>query len=138
MDAKIDPNVVVDLSIFKIGGWNSVQLGYLNLLEEFVDENEPWWLIGIPNRDPFLVTQYLERHFASSDQHVKESMPLRESLHVMVQCYKRQHFAVCYWLCEDLVFKTLSHRVFFSHICTKFHPCSHALAWLEVLLDVYS
>ena len=25
MDAKIDPKVVMDLSIFKIGGWNSLQ-----------------------------------------------------------------------------------------------------------------
>ena len=33
-----------------------------NLLEEFTDEHEPWLFIGIPNRDPFFVTQYLERH----------------------------------------------------------------------------
>ena len=26
MNAKIDPKVVMDLSIFKIGGWNSLQL----------------------------------------------------------------------------------------------------------------
>ena len=59
MNAKIDPKVVMDLSIFKIGGWNSLQPTNQNLLEEFIDENEPWSLIGIPNRDPFLVTQYL-------------------------------------------------------------------------------
>ena len=41
------------------------------LLEEFVDENEPWLLIGTPNRDPFLVTHYLERHSVSSDEHMK-------------------------------------------------------------------
>ena len=62
MDAKIDPKVVMDLSIFKIGGWNSLQPIDHNLFEEFVDKNEPWLLIGIPIRDPFFVTQYLERH----------------------------------------------------------------------------
>ena len=53
MDAKIDPKVVVDLSIFQIGGWNSLQPINQNWLEEFIDENEPWLLIGIPNRDSF-------------------------------------------------------------------------------------
>ena len=73
MDAKIDPKVVMDLSTFKIGGWNRLQPINQKLLEEFVDENEPWLLIGIPSRDPVLVTQYLERHSVTSDQHfVKE------------------------------------------------------------------
>ena len=62
-----------------------------------MDENEPWLLIGIPSRDPFLVTQYLERHSVSSDQHVKKLMSLREGLHVMMQCCMRQHFADRYW-----------------------------------------
>ena len=62
MDAKIDPKVVMDLSIFQIGGWNSLQPINQNLLEELNDENELWLLIGIPNRDSFFVTQYLERH----------------------------------------------------------------------------
>ena len=79
-DAKVDPKVVMDLSIFKIGGWNSLQPINQNLLEEFIDENEPWLLIGIP-----IVTQYLERHSVSSDQHVKKLMSLREGLHVMMQ-----------------------------------------------------
>ena len=65
MNATIDPNVVMDLSMFKIGGWNSFRPSNQNLLEEFIDENEPWLLIGIPTRDPFLVTQYLERHCVS-------------------------------------------------------------------------
>ena len=60
MNAKIDPKVVMDRSIFKIGGWKSLQPINQNLLEEFIDENEPWLLIGIPSRDPFLVTEYLE------------------------------------------------------------------------------
>ena len=58
MNAKIDPKVVIDLSIFSIGGWNSLQPINQNLLKEFIDENEPWLLIGIPSRDPFFVTQY--------------------------------------------------------------------------------
>ena len=91
MDAKIDPKVVMDLSIFKIGGWSSLQPIDQNLLEEFIDENEPWLLIGIPNKDPFFVTQYLDS--VSSDQHMKKLMSLREGLHVMIQCYMRQHFA---------------------------------------------
>ena len=77
IDAKINPKVVMDLSIFKIGEWNSLQPIDQNLLEEFVDKNEPWLLIGIPSRDPFFVTQYLERHSVSSDQHMKKLMPLR-------------------------------------------------------------
>ena len=98
MDAKIDPNVVMDLSIFKIGGWNSLQPIDQNLLEEFSDENEPFLLIGIPSRDPIFVTQYLERHSVSSDQHMKELKPLREGLHVSMQCHMRQYFADRFWL----------------------------------------
>ena len=41
MNAKIDPIVVMDLSIFKMGGWNSLQPSNQKLLEEFIDENEP-------------------------------------------------------------------------------------------------
>ena len=42
MDAKIDPTVVMGLSIFQIGGWNSLQPSHQILLEEFLDKNEPW------------------------------------------------------------------------------------------------
>ena len=48
------------------------------LLDEFIDENEPWLLIGIPSRDPFHVTQYSERQSVNSDQHMKTLMSLRE------------------------------------------------------------
>ena len=41
MNATIDPKVVMDLSIFESGGWNSLQPINQNLLEEFIDENEP-------------------------------------------------------------------------------------------------
>ena len=100
MDAKIDPKVVTDLSIFKIGGWNSLRTSNQNLLEEFIDKNEPWLLIRIPSRDTFLVTQHLERQSASSDQHMKKLMSLREGLHVMMQCEMRQHFLDRSWLHE--------------------------------------
>ena len=93
MNAKIDPKVVMDLSIFKIGGWNSLQPINQTLLEEFIDANELWLLIGIPSGDPLLVTQYLERHSVRWDQHMKKLMSLREGLHVMMQCCMRQHTA---------------------------------------------
>ena len=35
MNARIDPKVVMDLSLFKIGGWNSLQPRNQKLLEEF-------------------------------------------------------------------------------------------------------
>ena len=84
----------MDLSVFGISGWNSLQPSNQKLLEEFADENEPWLLIGIPNRDPFFVTQYLGRHSVSSHQHMKKLMPLREGLHVMMQCYMRQQLLI--------------------------------------------
>ena len=34
MDGKIDPKVVMDLSIFKIGGWNILQTSNRKLLED--------------------------------------------------------------------------------------------------------
>ena len=79
MDARIDSKFVMDVSMFKIHGWNSLQPINQNLLEEFIDENEPWSVIRIPNRAPFLVMQYLEQHSVSF-----------EGLHVMMQCYMRQ------------------------------------------------
>ena len=51
LDATIDPKVVMDLSMFKIGGWNSLQPVIQKLLVEFLDENEPWLLIRIPSKD---------------------------------------------------------------------------------------
>ena len=91
MDTKIDLKVVMDLSIFKIGGWNSLQPINQNLVEEFIDEKEPWSFFG---------DTILERRSASSDQHMKKLMSLREGLHVMMQCYMRQHFADRSWLHE--------------------------------------
>ena len=93
MDAKIDPKVVMDLSIFNIGGWNSLQPNNRKLLEEVIDKNEPWLLIGIPSRDSFLMIEYSEPHLVSSDQHMKELVPLREGLHAGMQCKMLQHDA---------------------------------------------
>ena len=84
MDAKIDPKVVMDLSIFKIGGWNSLVVD---------DRNSK-------QRSIVCVTQYLERRSVGSDQHMKKLMSLRERLHVMMQCNMRRHFADRYWLHE--------------------------------------
>ena len=118
MNAKIGPKVVMDLSIFKIGGWNSLQPISQTLWEAFVDENEPWLLIGFPNREiHFLVTQFLEKHSVSSDQHMKKLMSLHEGLHVMMQCYMRQHFADRYWLHE--------------------HPGGHA-SWRELTMRKFT
>ena len=88
MNAKIDLKVMMDLSIFKIGGWNSLQPINQELL------------IGFPSRDPLLAPQFLERHSVSSDQYMKKLMSLREGFHVMMQCHMQQHFADRYWLHE--------------------------------------
>ena len=66
MNAQIDPKVVMDLSI--IQNWWMEQFATQQpktLSEEFFDENEPWLLIAIPSREPFLVTEYLKRHSVS-------------------------------------------------------------------------
>ena len=77
MNAKIVVKVVLELFKFKIFGWNILQLRDHNLLEEFTDENEPWLLIGIPDRGPFVATQYL------------------------MQCCMLQHSADRYWLHDN-------------------------------------
>ena len=48
--AEMDPKVVMDLSIFNVGGCNTVRSSIQKMFETFMDENEPWLLIGIPNR----------------------------------------------------------------------------------------
>ena len=47
-------------------------------MEDFTDETESQMLIGSPNRDPFCLTQYLERKAVSLDQHMKKLVSLRE------------------------------------------------------------
>ena len=79
---------------FNFQSWWTEKLQPTNqaLLEKVMDETEWWLLIGIPNRDPFFLTQYFERYSASSDQHLKKLMSLREGLHVMMHCCMRQYF----------------------------------------------
>ena len=100
LNPNIDPKVVLELSTFKIGRWNNLQPSNQHFLQECMDENEPWLLIGIPNSHSFLVSQYMERHSVRSDQHMKKLVSLRECLHVMMQCHMRQHFADRYLLHE--------------------------------------
>ena len=38
MDGKFVKNFAMDLSIFKLGGWNTLQPINQNLLEKFIDE----------------------------------------------------------------------------------------------------
>ena len=75
MNAKIHPKVVVAVSTFKKLVDGTIE----NPATKFFCKNswmrnEPWLLIGSPNRDPFLVTQYLEGHSASSDQPTQEDI----------------------------------------------------------------
>ena len=66
MDAKTDPKVVMDLSILKIGGWHTLQPGNNHFLEQFMDENEPWLLRRIPNREIFCCVTTLGTTFCES------------------------------------------------------------------------
>ena len=59
--AKIDLKVVMDLSVFKIGGWNILHPSKRKLSEEFINENDWRWSIRIPSRDSFFMIQNLER-----------------------------------------------------------------------------
>ena len=80
---RIDPKVVMDLPIFKIGGWNILQPSSRKLLEESIEEDElQLLLIGSLSRYSFFVMHC-----------VKELMLLCEGTHEMMQCHKRQHFA---------------------------------------------
>ena len=90
----------MDLSTSKIGGWNELQPINQMSLEKFIAEDLPWWWVGIPHRDPFLVTYYLEKRSESSDQDMNKLMLLREGLCVMIHCYRRQHSADFYRLHE--------------------------------------
>ena len=62
MYGKIDPKVVMDLSIFKFGGWHKCTAqSTTDCWNQFMDEHEPWLLTGIPNSDEFFVTQDLDK-----------------------------------------------------------------------------
>ena len=67
MGAKIDPKVVMDLSVFKIGGRKILQPSNRNLSEECINEIEPRLSITIPSRDSFFMIQYLEQLFVCAN-----------------------------------------------------------------------
>ena len=108
MGAKIDPKVVMDLPIFKIGGWNIYnpviekcwKKELRRMIDSNCDENEPWLPIRIPSRDLFLTIQYLERQLMCDYPNMKESkwqsrllMLLCEGLCELPATLQRQHFA---------------------------------------------
>ena len=64
MHADIDPSDG-SVNIQKFADGTVCNPATKKWLEEFMDENEDWLLIGISSRDPFCVTQYLERHSVS-------------------------------------------------------------------------
>ena len=98
MDAKIDPKVVMELSMLNNWWHPRNQI----LLEGFMDENEPWLLLGIPNRDRSILCDTVLGKTLSECRSTHEEIDVtRESLHVMMQCYMRQHFADRYWLHEQ-------------------------------------
>ena len=57
MGAKIDPKGEYGQIVFKIGGWNILQLSNRKLSEEFIDENEPRLSIRIPSKGSFFMIQ---------------------------------------------------------------------------------
>ena len=92
----------MDLSVSKIGGWNILQSSNRKLSEEGINENEPRLSIRIPSRDSFFMIHYLEQPFVCDNQNVKESKPISEDLHEMMQCCGQQHFAASNDLHEHL------------------------------------
>ena len=71
--AKIDPKVVMDLSIVKISGWNILEPSNRKLSEGRIDENKPRLSIKIIIRDSFFTIQTLERQLMCDDPNKKES-----------------------------------------------------------------
>ena len=94
--AKIDPKVVMDLSLVKIGGSNILEPSNRKLSEGRINENKPRLSIRILSRDSLFLIQYLERQVMYDDPSMKESRwqsrlltLLCEDLHEMMQCYER-------------------------------------------------
>ena len=102
MDAKIDPKVVMDLSIFKIGGWSELQPSDHKSLEKFTEENMPQLLVGFLKQRSILCYTILEGTLWEFRSTLKNLISFREGLRVMIQYYKRQHSADFYWLHEHL------------------------------------
>ena len=90
MDAKIDPKVVIDLSVFTIGGWNILQPVNRKLLKECIEENDSQLLsIKILSGDLFLTIQYLDRQLMDDDPNVKcqhDHPQFITSVHIWSSC----------------------------------------------------
>ena len=108
MDDKINQKIVMDEELVQndVMDEELVQNGVMdgNFVKNFVMDAkmDPKVVMHLSTFTigGFFVIQCLERHSVSSDQHMKKLMSPRESLHVMMQCYMRQHFVDCYWLHE--------------------------------------
>ena len=44
----------MDLSIFKVGGWDNLQPSNQEMLEEFIDENYLWLFVGRNSKQRFI------------------------------------------------------------------------------------
>ena len=140
MGAKIDPKVVMDLSVFKIGGWNILQSSNRKLSEEFINENEPRLSIRIPSRDSCFMIQYLEQPFVCDNLNVKESKPICEDLHEMMQCYRQQHSAASNDLHEHLRRHSLrkdSLKIEYSRMRSESSECTWNAKTILIHLDSY-
>ena len=73
MNAKIDPKVVLEHSIFKICGWNNFHPSNQILLEEFMDESEPWLLICKHYAQPTHTSHARTREFFSCGARLESS-----------------------------------------------------------------
>ena len=60
--------------------------------KKFIDENEPWLWIRSPGKVPEDTVQW-NNVLGRTDLNVKELTSLREGLHEMMPCDRRQHFA---------------------------------------------
>ena len=82
------------LSIFKIGGWNCLQpSNQKNRWKNLLMRMNRGCCSEFQAKTLFLRIQCMEQHVVRTDLNVKEMMPLRERLHVVMQCYMRQHDA---------------------------------------------
>ena len=93
MCAKIGPKVVMDLSVFKIGGWNILQPVIENCRKIVLMRMSRNCRSEFKAEIHSFVIQYLEQPFVCDNLDVKESKPICEDLHEMMQCYGQQHFA---------------------------------------------
>ena len=74
MGVKIDPKVVKDLSVFKIGGWNILQPSNRKLSEEYINGNEPRF-VDQNSKQRFILCDTV-----CDNPNVKESKPICEDL----------------------------------------------------------